>query len=311
MSKKLIAVASAAALALTALVGVAPANAILDLSENIVVGGSPDGAGTSASPYLLDVPATGLVEDGDVTEVTLSTDLNRKSVTLSSKGGVKLLDNPADDDYEYTIASGKSSLTLTTDASGGATFYVFTTSTTKNRLDIRVAPGTDDEEAATVWFKGVAGEAYDIADVKLPSSVLPEQDDAVVTFLVKDAFGNAVETGTVELGVLGGGGSAANNQGATEYSSTLKRWIGTFTAGTDAGSIAASLTLTVSATDDQKAAFGSPVSSFFGTISAQSLTERIEALEAKLANTVSKAKYNNLVRKYNKITRGKKASLVK
>jgi hypothetical protein len=310
MSKKLIAVASAAALALTALVGVAPANAILDLSDNIVVGGSPSGAGTSASPYLLDVPATGLVEVGDVTEVVLSTDLNRKSVTLSSKGGVKLLDNPADDDYEYTIASGKSSLTLTTDANGGATFYVFTTSTTKNRLDIRVAPGTDDEETATVWFNGVAGSGYDLADVKLPTSVKPDDTGVKVTFLVKDAFGNAVTNAEndVTIDVIGGG---TPTPGSVSYSTTTKRYIATFDAGADAGTVAVSLSLDATANDDQKAAFGSPVSTFFGTVSAQSLTEQIAALEAKLANSVSKAKYNNLVNKYNKITRGKKASLVK
>jgi hypothetical protein len=310
MSKKLIAVASAAALALTALVGVAPASALLT-ADNIDVTstGTVTGSGSSADPYSMVVPQAGTVVEDDVMKVELSTDLNRKSVTLSSKGGVKLLDAPSDDDNEYTIASGKSTLTLTTDANGDASFYVFSTSTTKNKVDVRVAPGTDGEEAATLWFVGEEGTAYDITDVKLPTSVKVGEETAVSAILT-DAFGNKI-TGadTVTLQVVGGGFNGTPTD--LTYSTTTKRQEGSFTAGDDSGAIAIALSISVSATDEQKAAFGAPKTSFFGTVSAASLAERVAALEAQLKNTVSKAKYNNLVNKYNKITRGKKAKLVK
>jgi hypothetical protein len=323
MSKKLIAVASAAALALSALVGVAPATALLDTTNNLLVTNNDGGNGTSATPYLKAVPQTGAVADADIIEVAISTDLKRKAVSITSFGGVKLLDEPGDSTNKYTSKSGLSALTLTTDASGQALFYVYSTSTTKNRVIVNIAAGTDDAEQATLWFNGVVGAAYNITNVVVPGAVAIGSD-LEVSAVVTDVFGNRVETGTIAYSTIG----ALTASGTLGWDSVAKVHNADIdTTGATSGQIAVSMSIadaSATITADGVKLLGKPVFTAFAIVGGSSLedqvkalTTQVAALQAQLANSrakatsVTKKKYNTLARKWNRANPSNKVALKK
>jgi hypothetical protein len=310
MSKKLIAVASAAALALTALVGVAPATAF-PFGASGVTGNSitltatgtltKTGAGSNSDPYKANVPADGTVALDDLIKVVVSADVTSRAITVSTTSGIKLLDAVGDATNKYTAASGSASWTSTLDAAGQATFYAFPTTTTKGIITVTV-----DGDVTQIYLTGNAGPAYDIKSVTLPS--LEAEGTDVIIAEVTDAFGNAVTAGSLTVSRVGTGTSS----GAThvEYSATTKRWEGSITAGAVAGSLAVGLTITgLTATADQKAAFGDPVNTSFGVIAVtakgdvKALKAEIVTLKAAVATLT--ADYNALAKKWNK---GKKKS---
>jgi len=309
MSKKLIAVASAAALALSALAGIAPATALpIDGTGNTILkavtGIATTGAGNNSNPYLVSVPTLGTVRAVDITKFTVSSDVKSRAITVTTTSGIKLLDAPGDTTNKYTAASGLTSWTSTTDAAGAAVFYAFPTTTTKGIITV-----TLDGDVTQIYVTGVAGPAYDITSVTLPS--LEVSDTDVLVAVVSDAFGNAVTAGSLTVSRVGTGVSAATNY--VEYSTTTKRWEGSIESGASAGSLAVGLTITgLTATADQKAAFGNPVDTYFGIINVAAaadvaalrtqiatLTAQLAALQIIKDRKVSKLKYNRLARKWN------------
>jgi hypothetical protein len=81
------------------------------------------------------------------------------------------------------------------------------------------------------------------------------------------------------------------------YSTTTKRFEGSITAGETAGQLAVQVALTVTETDDTKAAFGAANSSFFGIINVAAAGD-VKALRAEIA--ALKADYNKLAARWNK-----------
>jgi hypothetical protein len=305
MSKKLIAVAAAAALALTGLVGVAPSTALpiggSEKNQIVKSGLTTAGAGTNSSPYTADVPSAGTVAAASLIKFVVSADVTSRALTVTTTSGIKLLDAPGDATNKYTAASGSASWTSTLDAAGQAVFYAFPTTTTKGIITV-----TLDGDVTQIYLTGNAGPAYDIKSVTLPSLEVEGTD--VIIAEVTDAFGNAVTAGSLTVSRVGTGTSSGANY--VEYSATSKRWEGSITAGATAGSLAVGLTITgLTATADQKTAFGDPVNTSFGVIAVtakgdvKALKAEIVTLKAAVATLT--ADYNKLAKKWNK---GKKKS---
>jgi hypothetical protein len=300
MSKKLIAVAAASALALSALVGIAPATALPfapgATGNSIAVSGlSTTGSGTVSRPFVASVPAAGTAVAADLMKFVISSDVKSRAFSVTTTSGIKLLDAPGDATNKYTAASGSASLSPSTNASGSAEFYAFPTSTTKGVITV-----TLDGDITQIYVEGTAGAAYDITSVTLPSLEVSGKDIIVAT--VTDAFGNAVTSGTLTTTLVGTGSPTAVN---VVYSTTTKRWQGEQTAGAVAGQLAVQLVINgLTATTDQKAAFGEPNSTYFGIINVSAAGD-VKALRAEIASL--KADYNKLAARWNKLVASKKA----
>jgi hypothetical protein len=314
MSKKLIAIAAAGALALSGLVATTSASALpvtggalsgesyLNVTSTVTRAGS----GTASDPYTFAVPSAGTVAAASIVTFQVSSSSKRTAATVSSTSGIKLLDAPGDATNKYTSASGSASLSLTTTDSGTLVFYGFPTSTTTGLVTLTI--GTD---VTQVYIKGVAGPAYNIATVTPPASLEPEGKGTYVV-TVTDAFGNAVTAGSLSVTRVGGGSGGSFISWATSgendkivYSATAKRWQGIITAGDVAGQIAVGLQIDgLTATDDQKTAFGAPKNTFFSIITTSSSADLVISLRAQVATLTATvaaltADYNKLATRWN------------
>jgi hypothetical protein len=318
MSKKLIAVAAAAALALTGLVGVAPATAAMVTSGSTLQAGANSllvtstvtrgGTGTLADPYTLAVPSSGLATSGTTLRFQISTTAAR-AVTVTATSGIKLAATVTN--TTAVVLTGADSLTVTADASGAAEFRAYPTSTTRGVVTL-----TNDGDITQIYITGEAGPAYDIGAVTLPA--LEPSKEGVIVAAVTDAFGNAiaaVSNQTLQVTRVGTGSPTSTD---VVYSATSKRWEGTVTAGSTAGSLAVSLTIQgLTATTAQKAAFGDPNNTYFGIIqvaaakTAAQWQAEVTALQTQLAATVTKARFNKLVKRWNKANPRNKVKLAK
>jgi hypothetical protein len=320
MSKKLIAVASAAALALSALVGVAPATAAMPISESaqpvatnsllITSTINRTGTGTLADPFKMAVPTSGLATSGSTVRFSISTTAAR-AVTVSATSGIRLLS--AISNTTAVVLTGADALTVTADAAGAAEFFAYPTSTTRGVVTI-----TNDGDITQVYITGNHGTPYDIGAVTLPAFELEKA--GVIVAVVTDAFGNAIDTanGAESLTITRVGTGASAAVANVQYSATSKRWEGKVTPGATAGQLAISLEiLGLSASTAQKAAFGEPNSTYFGIAQVATaktvaqLNAEITALQAQLAATITKAKYNKLVKRWNKKNPNNKVKLAK
>jgi hypothetical protein len=330
MSKKLIAVAAAAALALSGLVATTSASALP------IVGGAQEGAsylhvtttatrtgeGTAGDPYVQPIPVSGLVATtAEAMTFTVSSTLKSRPVTVTATSGIKLLDELGNATNKYIASSGKDSLTLTTTSSGTLTFVAFPTSTSTGIVTVSITDASTPAlvDTTQVYIKGTAGAAYAIKSVTAPTSVQPEGKGTFVAVLV-DAFGNpAIASGdTLTVTVVGGGASSFASEAGTDkkaaYSATTLRTAGVLTAGLIAGQIAVAMSLdTAAATVAQVAAFGTPVTTYFTVLTTASLSGQVATLQAQVTalsanlaalqiikdRKVSKLKYNRLARKWN------------
>jgi hypothetical protein len=329
MSKKLIAVAAAAALALTGLVATTSASALPVVKDeaagqsylSVTAAANRGGSGTSADPFTFPVPNAGTVATtSEALTFTVSSTLKSRPVTVTTTAGIKVLDELGNSTNKYIASSGKDSLTLTTTSSGTLTFVAFPTTTSTGTVTVSITDASTPPVVDTtqVYIKGTAGAAYAIKSVTAPTSVAPEGKGTFVAVLV-DAFGNpAIAAGdTLSVTVVGGGTSsfaseATNADGKTgtnakvSYSATSKRTAGVLTAGKVAGQIAVAMSLdTAAATDAQIAAFGTPVASYFTVITTAALSGQITTLTAQVATltasvTALTADYNKLAARWNK-----------
>jgi hypothetical protein len=319
MSKKLIAVAAAAALALTGLVGVAPANATITVVfSTLAADGTTDTAFTpsatsSGASAQIAVPFNNKLEytvttaRSSLAKVTVNSIVSGNVVTASSTGGLKIIDVDgfgsdfaAEDaaDKDYTSASGTESLSKTATTTS-LSFYVYTTKTSAGSLTVSVGGNS-----RVVYIKGLVGPAYRLS-MTAPTSVgtvAPTSNNVFAS--VVDVFGNNVESGS--------GLTAAATSGATLTTLTWdaddKRYeakVHNATAGPFA--------ITASITDPTEVtALGAKVVTAFATVNAVDasaqvvlLTAQVAALQAQLENSrptatsVTKKKYNTLARKWN------------
>jgi len=286
MSKKLIAVAAAAALALTGLVA-APANAttITDVKINsnatIATGGTTTASHsgtTSVSAVTYAATRTWDFEPtGTTTRTVVRFDVTTSAattVTVSSTGAVKVsasLTDSAGAALKVTDGSQTISIT-TTSANLVATFYALNTSTTAGKVTI-ATPGSTN----TYNVKGLAGTPYNLTSVKFPTTITSgaaEADGAVISFGLTDAYGNALDTANpsaVSTAALGATVSAATY-------STVRKQYEALVFGTATANVALSVTL--AAADLSANGFAKPVKYAFSSVSAASLEAQVSSLTA-------------------------------
>jgi hypothetical protein len=306
-------------------VGIAPANAATTSFDVEVTGAG--GNGDTAATALTHAALESNDLSGTLVEFDINGTIAGTSFTASATGGVKLIEEVTDEDGEYLpLSAGKTSIASTKygakspATAADKTFFAYTTSTTPGKVTITSSTG-----ASEVYFVASdLGQAYNVS-VTMPSSV-PVADEgtsktgARVYLVVTDVFGNAFDDlaandsatsgadGTVELDAIG-----ATIEVTTVWTYDTKRKAFKNDLGivsSRSGNVAITVEL-MGDPDLTDYGFKAAKTTAFGTVSVKSLEDQVAALQAQLANTVSKAKYNNLVVKYNKITRGKKAKLVK
>ena len=320
MSKKLIAVAAAAALALTALV--APANAaganltVLPNNTSGVAAGA-QGAVTgdglaSTTAFKVAVPSQDVLRltstaSRSVLSLEISTRSDNAAVTVTSTGGVKLLNATQLAASTTTTATGTQSLGLTANDSGKVTFYTYNTSTSAGSITVTESGTTP--AANTVWVIGTtdANNAYKLTATAPSIAGLGSKVEYTAT--VVDMFGNALTTPVVNQQTLGGdatGGTAT----AMTYSTTKKVYEGNFTNRTTAGAAALLISMAISA--DSVTAFGAKTTSVFVNVNGQDLNAAITALNAQVAALTAQItaltdEYNKLANRFNKRVTLKKA----
>ena len=316
MSKKLIAVASAAALALAALVG-APASAAtfaVAVTENV------GGTGSAADPFTINVPTANVVRGQLSTEtnggssgssavkIEVTASLATNTTTATATGGIKLV-TTADE-----LADNKPATTGTASFSAvGATvtFYATNTSTTAGTVTI-----TEGGNTRVIYIKGLSTGGYTLALTGPTSAAQGGSYKMVAT--VTDMFGNPTTGLTAASFNTSGSGAVAAAIVETVAATSLTSGVYNVTA--PVGSIATAgpglITLALIAPQTAVAAFGDLTDSATLVVNstdpaaaltaAQSqvatLTAQVATLTAQLAasrtkaNSVTKKRWNALVR---------------
>ena len=300
MSKKLIAVASAAALALSALVAAPASGAAFAVT---VTGGSGDAGISSSAAKTINVPASDSLTnawstEGNTTGTALrfvvATAADAAVSVTSTGGGAKILTNAQ---YTATGASAPTSATgatsLTATAAGESyTFWVTTTSTSTSTIVVSSAGSS-----STLYVKGLAGLAYNVTATG-PTFV---QTSVAANVLVKatDIFGNAVSVGGNQISITYLGGVSQNTTATAYRTATSDALVKV--QGTDVGGPGA---MTVTIADDARRAqadiAGFPDRSFttFLSVNNSNPVTSLAALTAQVAALT--ADYNALATRWNK-----------
>jgi hypothetical protein len=325
MSKKLMAVATAAALALSALVA-APAQASSFSTEINNAAAGATAYDTAAKAFIItNVMEGGVLEYLDPTSGTTGTvarfevtTVAAATVSVTTTGGVKLSETLVDAaDDALKIGAGTATLAKSTTSTALTyTFYAYTNSTTAG--SVIVDSGTTK---VTYFIKGKPGRAQNLVDVKFPTSVLSGEADAntnknMITYQVTDAFGNKLTTGpAVTLTATGGKVNGAAGAGVYNDGTAKKRWEN-WVWDTTQSSV--SMQLKLAADDLTAAGFPAAKDVAFSTVSAGSLADQVKTLtaqvatlQAALAATVTKAKYNKLAKRWNRANPSNKVKLSK
>jgi hypothetical protein len=316
MSKKLIAVASAAALALSALVA-APSVATVG-PFNVTEAGSVSSAnGTTGDlEHTINVPtqdvlrldlSEGASTTGTLVRYSVVTPLAGAAISVAAAGGgAKLITATQFAKVaELTSASGATTLSITSDAGGDAVFYVYTTSTSDSTITVSSAGASQ-----IIYLKGVSTKtnAYKLNFSVSPVSTAPS-GEITFTGTVTDAFGNLLSIVSGDVIVDGIGGNLAAPASQTDFAQNATTKVVTFsvlnrsTVGSAALSLKAHSSIGTGFT--KVAAFGTPVSTQFFSVTAADLTAQVTALTAQVAALT--ADYNALAAKWNARVASKKA----
>jgi hypothetical protein len=321
MSKKLIAVASAAALALSVLVGVAPASATPTVTHAGFVTGS---AGTSISPYVVNVVAdSNTISAGasNAAAAITSTAIRVKvtaiaagdTVKVTTTGSVKVIDTEvaAANALIDTRKLGSSSYSKTLTSGVSWTGFIFATDTTAGTYVVEVTKtdsGTTSTTTVTSHVKAQAGQAYKVANVTAPAT-LATGASADVTFNVTDASGNVIEVNAgVEALEIGSTTFAAT------WDSVRKLNVARITSATNNPFIITIKNPGATDLDGFEDHDSDPILVVNNAgVSAQiaTLTTQLAEANAKLAKRVTKKRFNTLARKWNAAFPSQKVALKK
>jgi len=312
MSKKLIAVASAAALALAALVG-APASAAtfgVAITENVA------GSGSSADPYTVNVATANVVRGSTVTTdttavkfvVTQSSSTNTTTVTAT--GGVKLI-SEADEALNKAASFGATTLT---GVGATYTFYASNNSTTAGTVTI-----VEGGNTRVVHLKGVSTLGYKVVLSGAANAANGGGYKMVAT--VTDSFGNPT-SGLTAFDESGAGSVGASPVGTVVETATGS---GVYNISLPAGTISAdggpglvTVALATANKQTEVTALGTAAHTATRVINATdpatalaTAQAQVASLTALVAAKVSKAKYNKLARKWNRAFPSQKVALKK
>ena len=313
MSKKLIAVASAVALALTGLVAtssvaaVGPFDVVTTQADTRSI--SSNNGSTGDLELTIPVPSQDVLRFDDNPASTTGTLLRFKVVTptaaaaitaTAALGGAKLVTQAQVTAGSLTTASGAQTLSLTSDSAGDATFYAYTTSTSDSTITVSSAGASE-----IVYMKGTTGKAnaYKLEFVASPLSSAAS-GEITITGTVKDMFGNTFTLAAGDVIVDGIGGNLSAGATQTEWAQNSTTRVVTFkvvnrsTTGSAALSLKAHTTLGISGVITKVNAFGDPITTNFFSVSAVDLAAQVTALTAEVATL--KADFNALAEKFNK-----------
>jgi hypothetical protein len=331
MSKKLIAVASAAALALSALVAT-PANAAFS-DPTILDAGTGNGLSATAPLVtgintLNTIVVTTTIPDNQSTNTAARfayTGLtNGKVISMKAGAGtsVKFLERSTAEKLTgetINASSGVSSLDLTV-AAGTATFYVHNVSTTAESFTVSY-----DGNTTVYWIKASQGAPYNVSAV-FPTTIGASATGNILA-TITDHRGNVIKGASDGIGfvadtaasqsktlktVVIGAGSVVGNADGSSFTWSVARnaWVGQISGGSTGGSLAA--TVTVGATDLSSAGYAEPVLSAFASLSSANLTTltaQVAALTAQVAALT--ADYNKVAKRYNKLVKKSKRVALK
>ena len=316
MSKKLIAVAAAAALALTGLVS-APASASAITNVTIYSSGNNSGTALTAGHTDSDSAVTAntfaaarnVVFNTSPTNAATRTavrfDVNTaaaaSAINVTSTGGVKIIAAIAS---TTKVDGGVTALNGSTVAGALTyTFYAWSTSSTAGTVVIDTGASK-----MTFYVKGVTGPAYNIVTPTWPKSLPQSSTTGKVTFGLTDAYGNPVSVAVPTVTALGA------TAGAVTYNSTSKVFESTLTVSATATSVA--LQIAITAADLSDNGFALPVDVAFSTVASGSLSTQVTALTAQVAALTATvagltADYNSVAKKYNKLVKKSKRVALK
>ncbi len=313
MSKKLIAVASATALALAALVG-APASAAtfaVQVTENV------GGTGSAADPYTINVPTQNVVRGQTAAEsaggisassaikIEVTSSLATNTTSATATGAVKLVttaDEEADNKPATTGATTFSAVGAT------VTFYATNTSTTTGTVTI-----SEGGNIRVIHIKGVSTGGYNLKVTGSASAAQGGSYKMVAT--VTDMFGNPTTGLNADSFNTSGSGSVATAIAETVAATSTTSGVYNITA--PVGSIVSAgpglITLTLVKPMTEVTAFGDltdsatlVVNSADPAAALETAQAQVAALTAQLANSRSKAtsvtkkRFNTLARAWNR-----------
>jgi hypothetical protein len=328
MSKKLIAVASAAALALTGLVGIAPANA----TPASIVYTTAGGAGTLANPYTNVVPhANSLVAGTNALGIVVNDLVPGDVVSVTATGGAKVVGAAIANNVLIKVTDfGASSLTKTVSSgSTSASFWIYDTQVaTASTIVIDIKEdnsGVTATSSTTKYSKATVGTAHAVTDIVTPANVAASKEFAV-TFKLKDVFGNEIGSSgsTVSAAIVTTAGTPTDGGIATYDTSrkvyeakmtspaNTRPFIITFDGGTDASSVGLGATALENIIRIVNSTDAAVVNTQVTTLTAQvaALTAQLAESRPK-ATSVTKKRYNTLARKWNAAFPSQKVALKK
>jgi hypothetical protein len=316
MSKKLIAVASAAALALTALVGVAPAHATPTITYGDVTAATSTNAGTASDPYEALVPQLNTIARVDTTGNALLIAITNisagDSATISSAGTAKVVGDTVSTSTKNLNVSTLGASTLTKTASGSTlNFYVYSTSSAAaSTITVSVtktAAGTKSTTTETKYFKATTGSAFAVKDIVAPNTTTASAE-AEVTYKVTDVFGNEIgASGNTQASALTAALTTTN--GIASYDTTRKLWVAQYTAPANTKPYTLTITHGSNTADHEDKGLGkhSLVDNIVVVNGAANSTasSQVSALTTQVAALT--ADYNALAAKWNKRVASKTA----
>jgi hypothetical protein len=293
MSKKLIAVASAAALAITAFVG-APAFA----APATTITGAASGAGTSTDPYVETVPATNTIASGtNAVTITVSGLATGDVVRIDTTGTVKMVTSLTPYGTATTAIDlstvGVQTYSKTTTNTSDVVVYAFNTSTTAGTI-VTTTTRTGLTASSTQYFKGSTDAEYNITEVSGVPATLANTKTAAITFRVTDVFGNQVKNNADVLALTPTGVSGL------DWDATSEKYEAVMTSSSDNPYV---LTIDLGVTDT--VGMAKAKDSFVAVINNTGVAAQITALTAQI--TALTADYNALAAKWNKRVASKTA----
>jgi hypothetical protein len=312
MSKKLIAVASAAALALSALVGIAPATATVGPFSVTADGDSAAAvAGTvSTTPSKINVPSANVLRyntaevhtTGTLIRYDIITPGETDITTVTSTGSVKLITSTQLAAATAPVVADGTTSASVTSVGGDGHIYALTTSTGTGTVVF-----SSGGSSTTRYLAGESNFAYKL-ELTAPS-IAALGGEFTISGKIKDAFGNdltdpldTASAGDFDLtGIVG----ATSVDADFTYTAATKVYEFVFTAPTTATGTAIQIKLAPEHTSTKVTAFGTPVSAQFFTVSAVDLSAQVTALTAQVAALT--ADYNKLATRWNNRLALKKA----
>jgi hypothetical protein len=316
MSKKLIAVASAAALALTALVGVAPAQASVTaaITGN---GTNASGPGTALAPVTQSVPHQNTLATDGSAAIVFSSTADGDKISITTSGAVKITAAETAGSADLNVTTlGTQNFTATASTTSFNAF-AFTTNEVVTEIKWSVTrPSTGATNSGSFWIQGVdagVAEVHTLEVVAAPT-VLAKGATTEIRVLLKDVFGNPIEATVSAANVTG-----AANTASLVWDAANKWHDATITSSTDRA-FALTIDGNGATADDDTEVLGfagnkmSTVVILNGAGAAAqqtALTAQVAALTAQVAKRVSKKKYNTLARKWNAAFPSQKVALKK